>query len=458
MQPTADVPVSSEAPGRSARIAPAASILAGALILTAAAAILAGAGCGGRASGPADDAEHYGRLPGLRASPHAQLQNEFDRIVEEGGTPEQLAQSNLDDESNVAAGLMELFPEDAEQLRALVDAAGRILPARDFRFDAVRLQKAAEFRAKHRAEWEAFRAALKRPKCDFQIAFLRGPFAEARFIDVVWLCGRLEAMAAAEALADKKVGEALDALGAMLRLAGCLAAEPHPIPRLEGAFLRTEAFPVAQAVVEHESFSRSDLDRLAEIVAAELAAWPDDARAWIGDRAVGMYVYEVVRGGDLTAVLTDEEIAELRGEGTIREAADAARRFVDEDQRFYFDAMRKVIEACDRPYHARLEVFEAVESELDRRRDTLEFPLIAGRLLLKDLRSGHAIQARDRANWEAWACGLAAVQGRKLPYVTSPLSGQPYRVERHDRVVAVRGVGSPRPGDDTPIFIPIPSR
>ena len=430
-------------------LAPRSSYVAGLLV----GLLSAWMGCGGS---PTFVPEEIGALPGLKASPHAGLQDELARIVEQGGLPEQLDESDVADESNVAAGVMVLFPLDAERLQSIFDASARVVPPRGFDFDPVRLQNAIEFRAKYHDEWKASREALRRPQCDFRVEFLRGPLADAAFVDVVRICGRLEACAAAEALAPDKPGDAVEALAMMLQWAGHLGAEPHPVPRLEAAFLRSEAFAVAQAIVQHPRIARADLESLAAVVAAQLAAWPDDAKAWIGDRALGMFVYEMVRRGELLAMLSEAEMEAFRQAGSLRQVAEAARRIVDTDQLFYLDTMRNVIEGCRRPYHARADVFRTITADLEHRRDTSDFPLVA-ELLLKDLRNGQAIQARDRANWEAWLCGLHAALGRPIPFQTNPLTGKPYLVDREDDFVTVRGIGTEQPGDDSPIGIAVPA-
>ena len=70
-------------------------------------------------------------------------------------------------------------------------------------------------------------------------------------------------------------------------MAACLAAEKHVVPRLDAVQLRTSAFDVLQCIVKHEKFSRKHLDRVAELVEEQWKAWPSDAAAWIGDRALG---------------------------------------------------------------------------------------------------------------------------------------------------------------------------
>ena len=53
--------------------------------------------------------------------------------------------------------------------------------------------------------------------------------------------------------------------------------------------------------------------------------------------------------------------------------------------------MRQIIESCISPYHKRPAMFAAIEKDLQTKRNTPEFPFVAGRLLLLDIDKGHAI-------------------------------------------------------------------
>jgi hypothetical protein len=413
------------------------------------------AGCGPRNPGEQSfDPAEYGKLAGLKASGNLQLRDELARIADEGGTPEQLGRCDVPEEENAAVALRAVFPP--QKVKSLWEASEKIDPPRGFAFDPIRLQKAIRFRTQHEPERRKAQEALSRPKCAFAIPFHIGYYADASFGEGVRLCARLEAFRAAESLADGDVTAAIDSLTRMLRLAACLAAEKHIVPRLDAVQIRTGAFAVLQSIVKHEKFSRRHLDRVAELVAEQWKAWPSDAAAWIGDRALGMYAYEMVRAGQLIRLLTDSDIERFHEERILAEMSDAARRVADTDELFYLDAMRRIIESCGRPYYERAAVFDAIDAELRSREDTPEYPLVAARLLLPKIRDGHAVQARDRANWQAWMLALALATGRNpLPYRVNPLSGKPYQSAKHGQGVEVRGVGTSA-DDDSPIELPIP--
>jgi hypothetical protein len=400
--------------------------------------------------------EDYGALPGLKEVPDLKLRDELARLIEQRATPELIGKTAPAEEENVAAGLVRLFPES--KIASILDESAKIFPSGKFELDPIRLQRAINFREQHDARQLQARDALGRPQCDFGIRFTDGLTDELKFIDVVRICARLEAFQAAESLAADDPQKAVEALGFMFRLASCLGAEKHPVARLEAGFLRTEAFRVLQAIVEDDQITRKRLDQLSEMVAEQLAIWPDDADAWIGDRALGLYAYEMVRAGNLEDSLTPKEIEQFEKEGILEELLAAAVRNVNRDQLYYLQTMQKIIDSCTQPYHARLSLFDSIGRELQEKRNSPDFPLVAAWVLrLPDVRKGHAIQAQDRANWEAWALALALATEREMPpYQINPLTGQKYRAGKHGDTVEVTNFGSGIDGDRPSIIVPDP--
>lgn len=417
--------------------------------------VLCGSGCRQNRDGEElrrRAAEDFGRLPGLRESPHPKLREELARIVDEAGTPELLAGTELPDDVNAAAGLKGLFAPS--KLPSILETSGEILPPGDFKLSPTRLERAIRFRRQHESQRRQAREALKRPKCSFPIQHELGFAAELGFADAVRICARLEAFQAAEGLAGNDLAAAIESLGSMFRLAACLAAEKHPTVRVEAAFVRAEARRVLQAIVAHPEIqrpqiTRPQLEQLDALIREQLKTWPDDADAWIGDRALGMVAYELVRAGRLADLLTEEEAARFEEEGILAELPAAARQVVNEDELYYLEAMRRIIDACRHPYYKRAAVFEAIREQLHEQRNSPEFPVVAARLLLPGVEKGHAIQARDRASCEAWALALAQAAGRQAPpYQISPLTGSRYEIVSDAGLIAVHeagGAGSGRP-------------
>lgn len=374
----------------------------------------------------------FGQLPGLKETRHPGLREEFALIVQEGGTPELLSSPELPDAENVAAGLTGLFPKS--RLESILTRSGKLFGAEKFEIRPADRVRAIRFRQKYDEQRLAAREALRRPKCDFRIQYGAGFAAELPFVDVVRICTRLEAFQAAESLSADDLDAAIESLGYMFRLAACLAAEKHPTTRFEAAFARTEAQRVLQDIVRHPEIgrpgiTRQQLGQLHGLVEGQLKAWPDDKDAWIGDRAMGMQSYELIRAGHLIDLLTEEEVKQFTEEQILPQLTEEVRRTINEDELYYLQAMRTIIDGCDGPYYQRRAVFEEIREDLQEKRNSSEFPFVAGRLLLPDIEKGHVIQAQDRANCEAWALALALAAGRpRPPYRVCPLTGEEYEV------------------------------
>jgi len=403
--------------------------------------------------------EDFGDLAPLKEIPNAKLRDELARIEEEGGTPELLSRPPMADEVNVAAGLRKLFPED--QVASIREKSEQIFPAGRFEFNPIQLQRAINFRRKYEQQRLAAREALKRPECDFGIPFTHGFLVELKFVPVVHICADLEAYRAAESLSEGKLEEATESLGSMLRLASCLGAEKCVHTRLHAAQIRTKAFGVLQAIVKHPAIARKHLERLCDMVDDQLKSWPDDARAWIGERSSGLHFYAMVAAGLLEHLLTEEEKVRFDTQGELADFAATAKRIVEKDALYYMQTMRKIIESCSRPYCLREDLFDEIREQLQQKRNSPDFPLVAARLLLSDVQRQHALQAQDRANWEGWALALALATGRPLPpYEINPLTGKEYyhevfHYEEQQDEVGVRGLSNDQHDLDRWIIVPV---
>ncbi len=385
--------------------------------------------------------DFYGKLPGLSATPDPELRAEYTRIVEEGGTPEQLTLPPIPEEENIAAGLQALFAR--EKLDEILLETERIVPPvkLGFNYDPVRLHRAMVFWKQYEQAWQKAREALHRPRCQFGIRFVEGDGADLSFIKTVWIVGRLEMFYAADRLQKKDLASAITSLEVLLRLAHCLGAEKHFEPRGQAAFLRSEALLLLEAIVRRPEIQRGHLENLASLLETHLTQWPPDAYAWIGERALGMHAYELVREGRLLTLAKPEEIEALGGKSVIPDLAEAAKRSVNLDELYYLRTMRRILESCSEPYFRRAALFQEIRLDLQQKRNTSEFPLVAGYLLLPSIENGHRIQAKDRALSEGWALALALGAGRNPPpYKINPLTGQPYQIFRQEnRIELVTG-------------------
>ena len=412
-------------------------------------------GCGS-SDDPADTTKPpgLGSLPGLKASPDKYLRDELARIKEEGGTPEQLAVVEVEAEENAARGFLELFSD--KKLQSILDKSQALFPQRGFEFDALQLEKLIDFHRRYESQRLDAREALKLPKCDLGIDFTSGFEADLSLVAAMRICARLESFIAAEALANDEPEKAIESLAIMFRIASFLSNERHFEPRLKAASLRTEAFSVLQAIVQHDKIRRRHLVQLHEMIEQQLSDWPDDTRVWIGDRALGLHCYEMVRNGELPFLLTAEEEEQFKKEGVLNQVTAAAQRTADADTRYYLEAMRRIIDSCGQPYHERAATFIALREDLDKKRNTPEFPFVAGRLLLVDIENGQAIAAQDRAHSEAWAIALALALDEKPAYGINPLNGKPYEFQSQGTPIMVSQIGNDVNGNVVSVSVPVP--
>lgn len=425
------------------------SILGSLLVLTGAACDLSPA----RSKFEREQQVPYAELPGLRATDHANLRGEMLRLVDERATPNLLNVRQVPAERNVAVALGEIFEgraplyEAAEQAKSIAQEGLPLTGAALERGErCLQLYTRQRLRAL---------GALRQPECELGIDTSQGSLADLSTLDTVRFFARLEAFAASQSIAGDRLDDAVESIGHMLRYAACQANEPHVVARLEGAFTRREALSLVEAAVRHPSSTTSQRQRLYELLRRQLADLPHDAQAWIGDRALGLHTYEVVRAGHVKKLIADEEANRLRGEGWLARLETPVDTELDEDEWFYLRSMRRIIEACEQPYFEREELFAKLYGDLHERRNDDDFPIVAARLLLSDVQAGHQHQARDRAACEAWALALAAALDQDLPpFETNPLTGTPYQVVQEAKRVLVWPVGTDEPDDFQAIEIP----
>jgi hypothetical protein len=282
----------------------------------------------------------------------------------------------------------------------------------------------------------------------------QGLLADLTALDHARLAHRLEALVAADSLADASPGATLLPLRKMFLLERKLAAVPSVSARLLAAQLRSEALQVMAATVAHEGCTRPLRHELAEVLEKQLASWTPDRVAWVGDRALGLHAYELVRDGQLINILTDDELTHLQRGDDLQAFAGAVLQGLDDDQWFYLSAMRRIVDACDRPYFQRLTVLEEIQQELEGLENTPRYPRFAATVLLPQLARAQRAQARDRARCEAWMMALRAALDQPVDdSARNPLTGEAYVVTREADCVVVE-IGADEQ-DESRIVVPL---
>jgi len=105
--------------------------------------------------------------------------------------------------------------------------------------------------------------------------------------------------------------------------------------------------------------------------------------------------------------------------------------------------MQLQIAAARLPYYQRLTAIEQLQTELEVRRDSGDFPLVAGSLLLPEVADIHRLLAEDRCRCEAWLIVLAGALQQPLGILPpNPLTGNSYAL-LFDNQIEMADLGLP---------------
>jgi hypothetical protein len=287
----------------------------------------------------------------------------------------------------------------APKLRgSLLQQLNHVYPAGPFDFSSSKLQAAIQLKDRYEGARRLIHRIIAAGDHGLGIQFTQGLAADTSFTDVITIGNRLDAMIAAEYLYHGDLMGAITILREMTAAIESLASEKHVVTRIVAVHRRGEALRVLEAIATHPNATLAIHQRLATLIDNQLDRWPPDEDAWIGDRAIGMHTYELVRDGHLGSFLDDDERGRLRREyDGLDEISKQVAENVDLDEMFYLRAMRMTIDACQRPYHQRARLFSEVNFQLDSLRDEVAYPFVADLILWQDVQEGHRWQALDRA-------------------------------------------------------------
>ncbi|MCA9268249.1 MAG: hypothetical protein KDA41_07250, partial [Planctomycetales bacterium] len=325
-------------------------------------------------------------------------------------------------------------------LKFALQRSDALMPAEGFAFDPLAIERAMQFRLQHDAARLAIRTAFAQSDARLWVDHRLGVGVDVSFIDVARVYNRLEFFLAAEQLAGGRQDDAIETLDAMLRVVDRLAGARHLASRLAAMQSRREALALLQAIAGGAATSRLQAERLRNMIAGELAAWPRERDAWIADRAEALHTYEMIRDGQLASLLTEEEMEKHNADGDALAAA--AMRGIDDDEAFYLGSIRRLIDAADQPYYQRRETYEQLRQELKSLLPTPQYPLLADQMFLANIPDAQRLAAADRAWTEAWSVALciALDESRAPPFDVNPLTGKPYRIAVEANAVVVAGI------------------
>lgn len=382
------------------------------------------------------------KLEKTKQSSSTPLQDELRRLSADRALPEQ-----IDGRRNAGAVNPESFAgrineilDDAQTeriLKRLPDffAEGRVSA------NAVSLESAAGFLKFYAAPHAAARKALDGSQSGFQWLAAEGWFADTKFVDRATALCVLELIAGLDAASRADTTNAIAALSYSGRIIRLLAEDGHLISRLAAVDLRVKWLHLVEAVVREPAISRADVQSIYELLMRQMAQWPDEAVAWQTDRAIGLQTFEMVRQGHYLSLLSKEESDVLHEEGMHLIKARAVQRYIDEDQVFYLDVMRRLIELQRFPYFEGKKVLNALDDQLTTANQLEKFPQISIEILLPNTLKALRRIADDRARCEAWVLAIARSLNTTPPeYVTNPETGYPYEVLSNETTIEVLGL------------------
>ncbi|PQO26618.1 hypothetical protein C5Y97_30030 [Blastopirellula marina] len=420
------------------------------------ACVLLVAGCGERPlvhdpNKPSD----YGRLTLTRQVNNPELAQLIGPIVDNGNSPlalEEKLAADQDPASNGVVELMKIYPGPiADQV---VDSTNAWLPNRDFQFPPLTLEKVRAYVVRHHDKIDRGRAALRMPQWKYFWQPTAGYLAEVHFVECTRAACRLEILAAAIALSDQDLDAASEHIAFALEYASRLGQVNHVYARRTAAELRQETFPAVAALGQQPNVTREQLVTIAKTLASHVAAWPNDADAWIADRACGLHQYELIRDGQFLSTLPREEFEELKATNGIDATVRAVTRNLNQDEVVYLQQMNAIIDACRRPFYQRTELLAKLDAQLAALEGTNDYPVVAAQWLLVDVAQQQRIAARDKALSLAWNLAFDQAVSREpaAEIPTNPLTGAPYQIRLEPERVTVAAVDGG--GEDEILLLP----
>ena len=365
-----------------------------------------------------------------------QLIAEIKQVKDAQGLPSEVFADNVPPEMNVAHELSKLFgiykanPGELDKLRTGITGG-------EWKIADETLKQVSDILTRVESKRQDIRSMLKRENVCFSFEFTEseeGLIPDTDGADFLEDYVLLEEYAIARALLNGKVDDAVECLNYIFRIAQLTAEVRSPEVRSKAARIRRYALNIAQTVVLDPKFRKKNLIDLYEILKEQLETWTDDAEAWIGDRAGGLKVFNLVALYGPEGALEPNEIEELDQRGILEgytKRRDLAQ-IIAKDQVYYLRAMRSLIDECRRPFFQRRTLLNRLFSEQRRLKGTPEEPIIAG-FLLRGITELMEYIAFDRADCEAAFLAMSTSLKQPVPpeqFELDPLYGKKYETRR----------------------------
>ncbi len=412
---------------------------------------------GGCGSPPADEnAEDFSVYAALKLtfeSPDEAMQTELSRIQSEKGLPQQMqaAEEQLRGADDLTAVFQGGFGS-IDEINSLHTRLMRMWPKRDLDF-ARALPGLNSLLRDQRQPRSLLKDALRSSDSRFRLDFAHGLGTDFQWLKATEVFARMELVQIADAIDRFHPKRGIDPLNMMLRLAHKLDKAPQLIPRLQAVEVRRFALKGVQQLATDPESTEEIRETLLELLNQHLELWPDERKAWKGDRALGMHVYEMVRSGEYLSLLTDDEITDLDARRERFDRALVVTRNIDVDELYYLDTMRQVMEMSAVPFYERNETWNERFTMLDEKRNQPEFPRVAADMMFAAFTTAQQRIARDRSRCDAWR--MALQQSLELPVneAIHQVTGTPLSFDNELGVIRVIGL-EPEDRDLNPVLLP----
>lgn len=399
----------------------------------AVALLLVLAGCSRESPSLDELIEQAAGLPGVRASKHSRLRQEYRLVEQAQGLPEQLNSDASLVHKNAAVALADALDdlEEVQKINQQTSALLLALPAADEVF--VHSESGA-LSAKWLQAIAAVGNASELPACDFGVRWEQGYFNNLEFLYQAGAACRLLLVEALYQMDESGV-TSIDRFAEAWRWTDWLAASGHLEARVQAAQVRAEALLVLEVMVNRPTATPQQLDRLQKILAGSLQEWPTTKSTLVRERALGLATYEAIRLGLVDMLFTLDERTKLRGDGVYDSLRQADSDQIDSDEAAYLAYMREIIDAADRPFYARKKHLIECDRLLRASEQAEHFAWFANYLFVLDnsLTLAQAELARDRMRIEGWCYLLAKATGDQQPSdEVNPLNGEKYTVREQN--------------------------
>jgi len=318
---------------------------------------------------------------------------------------------------------------------------------------------------------QAIRTALKQPHARFYYIFIypdmSSPWSDAgiivnteasRYLSDYAL---LEEYAIAQALLDGNIGEAIDALAYVFRIAQLASHLANVGTRSDAAVVRLRAFDVMQRVILDPNFNRTHMVRLRRMLVEQHEDWVSEYITWFGDRASAIRLYHQLRLYLPVDVLEDDQFRELQRRGLVNEVEPGIfepgrfdrgfEKHYEADHAFYLQSMQRILDVSEKPFVERLDVLDQIAGELFRKENTYDDvgiatePFVAN-ILLKDVSRLMQIFARDESALNrALVLTFRSLGQSNTDRYQNPFTGKPFEVHEADGLLSITIPELPRP-------------